>query len=152
MGSSENIDWESETTRLLSSTRLKAQRGFEKGDKYLVRMTFPAKLPFRPKEGSCFRFDISMRVTASQILNEAKYLEPDGRILENQLVRVAWQGTVLKSDNTSFYDSREKVLAVLEFKQSMRDQHSTIKFSQFASLVSKSNPSIVVYPTAVKLS
>jgi hypothetical protein len=65
VGSSENIDWESETTRLLSSTRLKAQREFEKADKYLVRMTFPAKLPFRPKEDSCFRYDISMRVTAS---------------------------------------------------------------------------------------
>jgi hypothetical protein len=118
----------------------------------LVRMTFPAKLPFRPKDGSCFRFDISIRVTASQSLNEAKYLEPDGLILENQLVRVALQGSVLKSDNKGYYDSREKVFATLEFKQSMRDQHSTIKFSQFASLVSKSNPSIVVYPVAVKLS
>jgi hypothetical protein len=60
----------------------------------VVRMTFPAKLPFRPKDGECFKFDISVRVTASQALNEAKYLEADGRILENQLVRVAWQGSV----------------------------------------------------------
>ena len=109
-------------------------------------------MPFRPKEGSCIRFNISMRVTASQLLNEAKYLEPDGRIPENHLVRVAWQGTVQKSDSKGFYDSREKVFVTLKFKQSMRDQHSTIKFSQFDSLVSNSNTSIIVYPTAVKLS
>jgi hypothetical protein len=79
--------------------------------------------------------DLSMRISASISPIETVLYEKEDIIFENELVRVDWQGKGSIHSDQRYFDPRSKILGVMEFKQSLRNLYTMIKFAPFAYLV-----------------
>ncbi|CDW81429.1 laminin subunit alpha-like [Stylonychia lemnae] len=79
----------------------------------------------------CITFDLSVRIT--QVIHDEDNYTPDTDPTENELIRIDWQGGKLKDQK---FDSRQKLSVFLQFKESMKEEFKTLKFTPFVYLVS----------------
>lgn len=83
---------------------------------------------------ACFAFELSIRVT-QVIFNETSYT-PGTDPTENELIRIDWSNKM----QDQLFDPRQKLSVFLQFKDSMKEEYKTLKFTPFAYLVAIEDP------------
>ena len=80
------------------------------------------------ENNACFTFDLSIRISEVQF-NETNYT-PDTDPTENELVRIDWSNKL----SDQLFDPRSKLSVFLQFKESMKEEYKTLKFTPFVYL------------------
>lgn len=75
------------------------------------------------KQPACFTFDLSIRV--SQVAFVETTYTSDTDPIENELVRIDWSAKM----KDQLFDPRQKLSVFLQFKESMKEEYKTLKFS-----------------------
>lgn len=89
----------------------------------------------------CFNFGLSMRITQDSSVHN-NYLSTNTSNFTNELMRIEWP---VKSKN-DYFDPRQKLSVVLEFKSSMKELYKEIKFLPFAYLIHETT-NATIYPS-----
>ena len=107
---------------------------------YILRLKFSKKIGTlidtlnakTPSQTFCFPFDLSLRVSHTLFTEKDYNAETDPT--ENELVRIDWS---MKFKDEKF-DPRQKLSVFLQFKESLKEEYKTLKFTPFAYLVKDS--------------